>query len=878
VEQLLSTKLYIPSIRPEFVPRPHLIGRLNDGLHRKLTLISASAGFGKTTLVANWCRQADHSTSWLSLDQNDNDPVRFFSYLIAALQKIDPEICQTAQTILPTSQLIDLEPLLINLTNEINEKLGPFFLILDDYHVIAASEIHQAVAFLIDHAPAHMHLIILTRSDPPLPIARLRGRGQLTELHTADLRFSVDEVEAFLIKLMGLRLSHEDILSLQKRTEGWIVGLQLAALSMRRYEEKAAFIHSFTGSQRFTLDYLTEEVLKQQSLEIQTFLLQTSVLERLSGPLCNAVTERTDSQEILEFLEANNLFVFSLDEDRTWYRYHRLFADVLHNQLRSSDPNLIQTIHQRACSWLEEQGFVGHSIHHAIAANDIENASRLVEKHALSMLMQGEIVTLFNWISWVENLDGERAWLSVYKSWGFTLTGQFDLADLWLKNAVINGSALAPETEQALLGHIEAIHAFLASVRGDAEAAIRFAKNALKFLPEDEQTVRSIVHLIIGFTFRLTGDFDQAIKFLQDAQRSGQVLGHKYIELGALTSMSDLIRSQGKLHQAHEIENEVLKLSTQQNGQNLPTARWPFLGLGWIHYEWNNLAIAKTQTQNAIALSQQWKDFINLVQSFDLMSKIYIAQGELDRAHQMISQAENLSRTHALPLTSWVKASRIRYWLAQGNLEAVTHWVNHCGLSTLDEIILQEEAEYLAFTRASLATGDFQRALQFSKPLMIFTEKLDRVGSLIETLNLRALAFQAAKNPSKALTTLARALKLAKPEGYIRTFVDEGKPMESLLRLAQTKGISKSYAHKLLSAFTDNKTSAQPDQHLVDPLSKRELEVLRLIGEGLSNREIAQELVVAVSTIKTHVNHIYRKLDVNSRTQAVAKSQQLGLF
>jgi LuxR family maltose regulon positive regulatory protein len=386
------------------------------------------------------------------------------------------------------------------------------------------------------------------------------------------------------------------------------------------------------------------------------------------------------------------------------------------------------------------------------------------------------------------------------------------------------------------------------------------------------------VTLTIGFTFRLTGDFEQAIKFLKDAQRAGQALGNNYVELGALTSISDLIRSQGKLHQALEIENEVLKLSTLQGHQNLPTSRWPYLGLGWIHYEWNNLAIAKSHTQKAIDISHQWKDFINLVQSFDLMSKIYIAQGQLDRAHQAISQAENWTRAHALPLESWVKASWIRYWLARGNREAVTQWAHRSELSTLDEITIQKEAEYLAFTRACLAIGDFHQALQFSKQLIIFAEKLGRVGSLIETLNLRALVYQAKNDQSQALFSLQRSLKLAEPEGYVRTFIDEGKAMESLLRLAQTWEISSSYISQLLGVFQETASPSPPSTQLIDPLSDREIEVLHLIVNGLSNREIAEELVVAVSTIKTHVNHIYRKLEVNSRTQAVAKSQQLGLL
>ena len=562
MEQLLSTKLHIPSIRPEFVPRPHLIERLNDGLHRKLTLVSASAGFGKTTFVAEWSWQAEHTITWLSLDRNDNDPVRFFNYLIAALQKIDPEICQTAQTILQTPPLIDPEPLLINITNEVSEKLMPFFLILDDYHVIEAPEIHQIVSFLLDHAPSHMHMVIITRSDPPLPIARLRGRGQLTEILVADLRFRSKEIKIFLNEVMGLMLSDRQVASLEKRTDGWIVGLQLAALSMQRREDKVAFINSFTGSQRFILDYLTEEVLKLQSIEIQSFLLQTSVLSRLSGSLCDAVTGRSGSQGIIEWLEANNLFVVPLDEERKWYRYHHLFADALQSRLKASDPNLYNRLHQRAATWFEKPGFFEYAIRHAAAGGLLETAAALVETNAISMLGRGELFTLLNLIEPLEALQDERPWLIIYKSWALALSGRVDQADRWRQKAEELVTANDANADRSMRGHLAAIRFYCASYRGKSETALASARKALELLPENEGMVRGIVTTAMGYFLRFVGEYTQAEAALETARRAARESGNRYLELRALSTLSAMAFDQCRLHQSRDLAREARKLAT----------------------------------------------------------------------------------------------------------------------------------------------------------------------------------------------------------------------------------------------------------------------------------------------------------------------------
>jgi LuxR family maltose regulon positive regulatory protein len=881
VEQLLSTKLHVPSIRPEFVPRPHLVERLNDGLHRKLTLVSASAGFGKTTLVAEWGRQAEHAITWLSLDRNDNDPVRFINYLIAALQKIDPEICQTAQTILQTPQLIDPEPLLVNITNEVSEKLMPFFLILDDYHVVEAPEIHQIVSFLLDHAPSHMHMVIITRSDPPLPIARLRGRGQLTEIHVADLRFRSREIEKFLNEMMGLMLTDKQVASLEKRTDGWIVGLQLAALSMQGCEDKVAFINSFTGSQRFILDYLKEEVLKLQSIEIQSFLLQTSVLSRLSGSLCDAVTGRTGNQEIIEWLEANNLFVVPLDEKHQWYRYHHLFADALQSRLRASDPDLFKKLHQRAAAWFEKQGFFEYAIRHAAAGSLLETAAELVEANAISMLGRGELFTLLNLIELLEALTDERPWLSIYKSWALALLGQLDQADRWRQKAEAVIEANKAKPSRHMLGHIAAVQFYCTSYRGKMDTAFAYAQKALEYLPENEQIVRSIVTSAIGRFLRLVGDYTQAVQALEATRQTAQEVGNHYLELYALTTLSAVAYYQGQLHQSCNFAREALQLSTLLGGHMLPSTSWALKGLGLIYYEWNDLEAAEKYTQLAVDLGPKWGDPIELTHMFLLLSQIKIAKRDLTGAQHAFEKGEAVIQSHAVSpgLVNWVKAQKARYWLKLGNMEAAVRWAQDSRISTEDEISLFRTSQYRTRARVYLATEKYEEALQLLIRLQERVEAAGRIRSLIQALVLRALAHQAMNDTPQALSALKRALTLTQPEGYKRIFVDEGEPMARLLRLALREGVNPDYIGQLLACFPEpTESSVTGEYALVEPLSERELEVLRLIAAGLSNQQIAEQLVIAVSTVKSHINHIYGKLEVKSRTQAVARGQALGLL
>jgi LuxR family maltose regulon positive regulatory protein len=680
---------------------------------------------------------------------------------------------------------------------------------------------------------------------------------------------------------MGLALPSAQVDALEKRTEGWAAGLQLAGLSMQTHEDKTAFIEAFTGSHHYIVDYLLEEVLNHQSDVVREFLLRTSILERMTGTLCDALTGRSDGQVVLELLEQRNLFIVPLDEQHDWYRYHHLLADVLQSRLQQSNPEIFPELHQRASQWFEVNGFFEQAVLHAVSGKDLEKAAELIEQNAMAMLKHGELVTLLNWISPVEDLSAERPWLSIYKSWALTLTGQLDIAEAWLRKAESIIKLARQESRQEMQGHIEAIRAYIAEARGDASQTIRHAHKALECLPERNQAVRSVVTFTLGTAYRLIGDPRRATQTLEAARRAARISGNRYLELGALFTLADLTFDQGKLHQAFDIYNETLQLATRPGGQKLLAAGMVYFGLGLIHYEWNDLDAAQENTQQAIDLCQKWGHFVNLAASFVLLSRLEQACGDLDGAQQAIYRAEELTRMHALALRaeSWVTAFRVRLWLAQGNLEAAIRWAEESDITITDEFSYLREAEYLSLGRVYLASSRNDRVLELSQWLQNAAEATCRTGSLIEALVLRALAFGAKNDFRQALASLERALALAQPEGYIRVFVNEGAPMAELLRRAGTQGIEAQFVAKLLSEF--DQIAGGPDsavQPLIEPLSRRELEVLNLLADGLSNSEIADKFVISVGTVKAHTASIYRKLNVNSRTQAVARARELDIL
>lgn len=912
---LLTTKLYVPPPRPNLVPRRHLIARLAEGvgLGRRLTLLSAPAGYGKTTLVSAWLHSTDRPRAWLSLDEGDNDPARFLAYLIAALQQVDDGIGQAAGDLLEAPQLPATGALVTALINDLAATPDPFVLVLDDYHTIRELAVHRAVQSLLEQQPPHMHLLIVTRVDPPLPISLLRARGQLTEIRQDDLRFSAEEATAFLNQSVGLDLAAAQIAVLENRAEGWISGLQMAALSIqhRDAESAARLIDNFSGRHHFVLDHLTDEVLRRQPEPIQRFLLQSSILERMCGPLCDQVVGDVEdwrpedggqgrpahgprSQNVLEYLESSNLFIVPLDSERQWYRYHRLFLDLLRKRLQQTLPDQMTTLHRRASVWYEQNGFVAEAIDHALSAGDLERAAHLVEQAAEATLMRGETVTF---LRWVEALPGDlvraRPALGVFRAWALLVTGHpLDAAESQLQDV--------DESSDRMSGRVSAVRAWISALRGQIPSALEFSRRALEDLPKDDTFLRAITLWNLGISYWAEGDTVAGDQALEEAARVGRQTGNTMVAVTALCRLAGLRIVQGQLHEGQTILQRALALATERNGQHLPIAGEALNGLGELARERNDLEAAARYLTRGIELSRQ-QGSIGALGGYISLARVRRAQGDLAAARDLIQQAqqfaEEFDATDIDDMT--VALFQARFWITEGNLEAVARWAEERGLeaalaptgapegSGLAEVHLRKY-EQLVLARLLIAQGRLDEALALLDPLLRTMERHGRLRGMIEVHNLKALALSAKGDLDQALVSLERALSLGRPGGYLRIFADEGEPLAALLRQAAARGIATDYAGTLLEAMSEqagepageeggpSATAAAPP--LVEPLSEREQEVLRLIAVGLSNREIAEELVVAVSTVKWHINNVYGKLGVRSRTQAVARANQLGLL
>jgi LuxR family maltose regulon positive regulatory protein len=901
VTSLLTTKLYRPPVSPKLVPRPQLIRRLEEGLQlgHRVTVISAPAGFGKTTLLSDWLSQTDRPVAWLSLDEGDNDPTRFLAYLIVALQRIDPDIGQTAQAMLQAPRAASqLQSLLTTLINDIVVTSQPFILALDDYHVIEATEIHKAVSFLLDHMPPFeqgMHLVIATRADPPLPLARLRGRGQMTELHAADLRFTPSEAEAYFNETMALALSAEHVAALERRTEGWVVGLQLAAIALQGtlllpgHENVASFVQAFSGSQRYVLDYLTEEVLNRQTQEIQAFLLQTAILDRLTGPLCDAVrfraaktpnrSEEREGQQVLEALEAANLFIVSLDEDRRWYRYHHLFSDILRQRLEREMGDLVPELHRRASEWYEREGLITEAIGHALTCGDFERAAYLIQEAGWAIFTRGEMTTILGWIAALpHHFVRANPQLGVLHAWTMAKSGDLDGAERSLQE--LNGVSFH--------GEVTAVRAYVAGVRGDLSQAVELSQRALALLPAEDLVVRAIVTQNLGVAYHWSGDPVAAIQTLTEAVALSRAAGQSFQTLTAMAILGRAYEMQAALHQAMEIYQEALELAFGADKRPAPFACMAYVGMAGVLYEWNDLAAARQSALDGVRLSEMGGFIAYQVFGRALLARICEAQGDRGSALEYIEQAERLGQGSDYALvTALATELRVRLWLAQDNLMAAARWAQKHPVQPADELDAAIEIEQTAVARTLIAQDRPGEALSVLASLLEASQAAGRTADVIRVRSLQALAFQAQGNEGRALSALEHALSLAEPEGYVRTFVDEGAPMARLLRRAiamrfggtETHGIAPGYPSRLLAAIRQIPlATTQAAQALVEPLTERELEVLRLIAGGLSNREIALQLVVAVSTVKSHINHLYGKLEVRNRTQAVARAQKLGLL
>jgi LuxR family maltose regulon positive regulatory protein len=941
---LLATKLYVPPARPDLVPRPRLVERLSAGLSGKLTLIAAPAGFGKTTLVSAWIAETakDHaerdqaglpfSVAWVSLDALDNDPIRFWSYVSAALNTLAPGSGDTALALLQAPQSPPLEAIVTTLLNGLSAALPrggastAAVLVLDDYHAIEAPPTHRALATLVEHLPPQVHLLIATRADPPLPLARLRAGRQLSELRAADLRFSVEEASAFLTAVMGLSLSEADIAALEARTEGWIAGLQLAALAMRDRSDLASFIDSFTGSNRFVMHYLAEEVFARQPSHLQTFLLHTAMLDRMCGPLCDAVLglthdqgpaindRRSDTsivdprssaadsygQLLLEELERANLFLVPLDDERHWYRYHHLFAEMLRQRLTSgATSEAVATLHRRASTWFEAQRLGTEAVQHALAARDWERAAQLIEQTAESTIAHGQIYTVLDWLTTLPDaLIRTRPMLCLVHANILMLTNQLQAAQDRLQAAEHCIPADMPTDEaQSIRGFAAVIHANIMRFWGDLPASITHAQRALDLLPETAVLQRAIALLNTARAYKVDGDVTLASERLATTVLAPvRVGGYLPAILGAITNLARLQTLQGRLSAATATYAQALLVSPGEL-QTLVNSAAYYFGMADIECEQNHLSVAER-------LLAQGMDLIGGMLTVDadvvtlgylVLARVRQASGDAAGARAALDTFAGLVDQRGFFPLLIARGMAAQAWLAlaQGNTAEAMHWAETSGLCADDEPSYPREIEYLTLARVHIKRGDATEALRLLDRLLITAETDARMHSVIEILVLRALALQTEGNTTGALVALERALTLAAPEGYVRMFVDEGMAMARLLQAAHAQGIAPTYISKLLAAFPEAQSAERRAQNndtpalrstlersnaLAEPLTERELEILRLIAEGLSNQAIAERLVIAVSTVKRHINNLYGKLAVESRTQALVRARELQLL
>jgi LuxR family maltose regulon positive regulatory protein len=921
---ILATKLYIPPSRPGIVPRLRLIERMNEGLATgcKLTLISAPAGFGKTTLVSEWIASCGRPVAWLSLDEGDSDPVRFIICLIASLQTIKAGIGESLLAALQSHQPSSTEAILTALLNEISAIPENFLLILDDYHSIDSQPVDQALAFLVEHLPPQMHLVIATREDPSLPVARLRARNQLTELRASDLRFTPVEAADFLNRMMRLDLSSGDVAALEARTEGWIAGLQLAALSIQGGEDSARFIQAFTGSHRHVLDYLVEEVLQQQPEPIRNFLLQTSILDRFCAPLCNAVTEREDSKEILDILEHRNLFIIPLDDRRQWYRYHRLFADVLQTHLTEAQPDRVTALHSRASEWYEKNGLPHDAIRHALVAKEFARAADLVESAFPITNFNRQFATL---LGWLKALPDEVVRVRPVLCFGYALASmscgenesvesRLRDAERWLntgEQSEVPLDGTRPELSRRMIvvdeeefrrlpGMIALTRGGQALGRGDMPATEKYARRALDLAPEKDYLMLGGAASQIGLVAWTNGDLDTARRMTAEGLENLQLGGNISPAIGCAITLTDIQVTQGYLHEAMTTYEGGLKLATEKDASVLPGAADMYVGMSVLHYEHNDL---KTAMQ-CLLTSQSLGELAGMPQNpyrwRAAMARIKQAQGDLDSALQLLEEAERVYDGNFSPNVRPVATRKVRVWLAQGRLSEALNWARAQGLTDENELSYLREFDHITLARVLIARYKTDRrednlhaALGLLARLLGAAEAGGRNGSMIEILILQALAHQAQGDQPRALGSLERALTLAEPEGYIRSFVDEGEAMRSLIldfRFAIEKSAHNgvhplfSYIAKLLSAFPQPIATASKSKiknlnsEILEPLSERELEVLKLLRSELSGPEIAGQLMVSLNTLHTHTKNIYSKLRVNNRRAAVRRAETLDLL
>lgn len=858
--------------------------RLNARAGQQITLISAPAGFGKTTLLAEWVPTSQHCVTWVSLDDGDNDPTRFWGSFFAALQRLDADLGQSAQQLLESPQPAPIEAIISLVINEISACPVRFVHVFDDYHFIENPAIDQALTFLLEHLPPNLDVIIASRVDPALPLARWRGRGQLVELRVADLRFTLDEIAAFLNGVRCLSLSDAQIAALEDRTEGWIAGLQLAALSMQGHADTSGFIRAFTGSNRFVLGYLAEEVLNGRSEATLDFLLQTSILDRLSEPLCDAVTGGSGSQAILEALEHDNLFIIPLDDESKWYRYHHLFAEVLRARLRQTHPELIQDLHRRASTWYEQHGSPSEAVSHTLMAQDFAQAARLIESIHGAKWQAGEIKTVQGWLAAMP----AEAWrihprLWLVQAWAAMTVGDFTKADADLQAAE---AALArTDEDNARLSRPE-VAAFRASYASLTQAplAIELAQQALRDLPRD-YWMRGMLVVFLGAAHYSAGELLAATQVLAEVPQSPPGTTARQPHAAHLLAFgSQLNLAKGKLREARRLLAQALAV-VEPGGKPIPYVGTllTYMTAGMVLYEADELDQVAAYLTRCHALAVEFGSAEVQIYALSYLARVCLARNDIEAATDRYDQVERLIQAHAFSpsIMAYVNYHRLLLLIRQVRIADLRVWAETHGNQPgpLNAYAFHR----LALPQIHLASGSPSLARDKLTVLIQEAEATGHQAILIKALILEARTFEALGMRNQALVSLARALTLSEPEGFVRSFVDEGRPIQALL--GQVTGERQAYARRLLAAFVPavsavcgTEVTRVPVPPPLQPLRDRELEVLRLIAQGYSNHEIASRLVLGLSTIKTHINNLFRKLDVTSRTQAIARARELGLL
>jgi LuxR family transcriptional regulator, maltose regulon positive regulatory protein len=914
---LLVTKFGIPLVRSMPLPRKHLLTLLDESRSVPLTLLSAPAGFGKTTLLSAWASQSTRAVAWLSLDEEDNDPTRFWAYVIASLRKAGSPVGETALAMLHSPHSSLLTGALTALINELAALAQDTALILDDYHLIREQAIHDSLQFLLDHLPSCLHLFLASRGDPQLPLARLRARGQVVEIRETDLRLSGEEAARFLTQVMNLSLTEEEIGRLETRTEGWIAGLQLAALSLRRHADVSAFIRAFAGSHRFILDYVQEEILEPLPEVQQRFLLHTSVLTRMNAEVCQRLSGEPASQQMLESLERANLFLLPLDEERRWYRFHTLFREVLLARLQATQPEQVSRLHREAALWYQHQEWSHEAIPHALATQDFLFVAELLEGYTERLHLQGELKTLLVWIKLLPQ-EVLRAHPRLATSYILAFNMLFPFSDgeeqeylnlLWagveqtLQSE--DQSALAEAERDRLHHRMMILQAWKLVKKALSDGNVEQLNSLMEPLQhlslDDDAVWRQQLGGSVAMASRLAGNFPPMVSAIQEMRKMTRMAQDRYEEVQTLWGLIGGLIALGQLRQARDHCQELQEL-VDRLGKPLPVAAYPDVFQAQLAYEWNQLEVAKSAAEIAIEKTAPLQYLDILMVAYEVLGRVYLAQGDLIRAEQAVREMEQVDQSAGIPLfRPRLESLRAHLWLALGHLTQARDWAEHTSYHR-DSLLYSSELAHLVLVRVYLAQQQYSQALQWLAALLSAAEQVARVGSIISILALQVAALQASGATQEALHVLLRLLTEASPEGYLRVFLDAGEPMHQALQAWLTteqhtvSPVLASYASTVLAAFAGEQHQAATEQSiplvstslprtlsqaaspLLEPLTLREQEVLHWLSKGATNQEIAGHLVVSLTTVKKHVGSLLLKLAAENRTHAVARAREFSLL